>query len=99
MIDLGYNERRLLEILRGKGGMSRIELAREMDVSAPTLTRLTANLLESGLILEAEEARSDGKRGKPSTAIEINPNGLFTLGIYFNPDDLRVCLEIGRAHV
>lgn len=63
MIDLGYNERRLLEILRGKGGMSRIELAREMDVSAPTLTRLTANLLESGLILEAEEARSDGKRG------------------------------------
>ncbi|HCV73878.1 MAG TPA: sugar kinase, partial [Agrobacterium sp.] len=92
MIDLGYNERRLLEILRGKGGMSRIELAREMDVSAPTLTRLTANLLESGLILEAEEARSDGKRGKPSTAIEINPNGLFTLGVYFNPDDLRVCL-------
>ena len=57
MIDLGYNERRLLEILRGKGGMSRIELAREMDVSAPTLTRLTANLLESGLILEAEEAQ------------------------------------------
>ena len=92
MIDLGYNERRLLEILRGKGGMSRIELAREMDVSAPTLTRLTANLLESGLIVEAEEARNDGKRGKPSTAIEINPNGLFTLGVYFNPDDLRVCV-------
>lgn len=65
MIDLGYNERRLLEILRGKGGMSRIELAREMDVSAPTLTRLTANLLKSGLILEAEEARNDGKRGNP----------------------------------
>lgn len=92
MIDLGYNERRLLEILRGKGGMSRIELAREMDVSAPTLTRLTSSLLESGLIIEAEEARNDGKRGKPSTAIEINPNGLFTLGVYFNPDDLRVCI-------
>ncbi|HWT61288.1 MAG TPA: winged helix-turn-helix transcriptional regulator, partial [Ochrobactrum sp.] len=68
MIDLGYNERRLLEILRGKGSMSRIELAREMDVSAPTLTRLTSSLLESGLVVEAEEARNDGKRGKPSTA-------------------------------
>lgn len=92
MVNLGYNERRVIEMLRGRGGMSRIELAREMDVSAPTLTRLTSSLLDAGLIVEAESSRSGSGRGKPSTAIEINPDGLFTLGIYFNPDDIRICV-------
>lgn len=92
LIDLGYNERRLVEILRGKGGMSRIALAREMAVSAPTLTRLTASLLEAGLIFEGGESRNGNGRGKPSTTIELNPDGLYTLGVYFNPDDLRICV-------
>lgn len=93
MIQLGYNERRLLELLRGRGGMSRTELAREMDVSAPTLTRLTANLIDGGLIFESDAVRAGTPgRGKPSTMVEVNPNGLFTLGVYFNPDDLRICL-------
>ncbi len=72
--------------------MSRSELAREMDVSAPTLTRLTSNLLEAGLIAEANVTRSGNGRGKPSTAMEINADGLFTVGVYFNPDDIRVCV-------
>lgn len=92
MINLGYNERRLIEMLRGRGSMSRTELARDMDVSAPTLTRLTSSLLEAGMIREADEARTGGGRGKPSTALELDPDGLFTLGIYFNPDDLRICV-------
>lgn len=92
MIHLGYNERRLIEMLRGRGAMSRTELARDMDVSAPTLTRLTASLLEAGLIREADETRPVGGRGKPSTALELDPDGLFTIGVYFNPDDLRICV-------
>lgn len=92
MINLGYNERRLIEMLRGRGSLSRIELAREMDVSAPTLTRLTSSLLEAGLIIEAEASRTGNGRGKPSTALEINPDGLFTIGVYFNPDDIRICV-------
>ncbi|KAB1115049.1 ROK family transcriptional regulator [Neorhizobium galegae] len=92
MINLGYNERRLIEMLRGRGGMSRTELARDMDVSAPTLTRLTSSLLEAGLIREAETHRLGSGRGKPSTALELDPDGLFTIGVYFNPDDLRICV-------
>jgi hypothetical protein len=92
LINLGYNERRLLELLRGRGGMSRVELAREMEVSAPTLTRLTSNLLEIGLIREGKEQRNGGGRGKPSTRVELDPNGLYTLGVYFSPDDLRICV-------
>lgn len=92
LINLGYNERRLIEMLRGRGGMSRTELSREMDVSAPTLTRLTSSLLEAGLIRDAETNRTGHGRGKPQTAIELDPDGLFTLGVYFNPDDIRICL-------
>ncbi|WP_370689880.1 ROK family transcriptional regulator [Neorhizobium galegae] len=92
MINLGYNERRLIEMVRGRGAMSRTELAREMDVSAPTLTRLTSSLLEAGMIREAETSRLGLGRGKPSTALELDPDGLFTVGVYFNPDDLRICV-------
>ncbi|MBO0143336.1 ROK family transcriptional regulator [Agrobacterium sp. Ap1] len=92
MINLGYNERRLIEMLRGRGSMSRTELSREMDVSAPTLTRLTSSLLEAGLIREAETSRHGGGRGKPSTDLELDADGLFTIGVYFNPDDLRICV-------
>ncbi|WP_209015002.1 ROK family transcriptional regulator [Roseibium limicola] len=92
MINLGYNERRVIELLRGRGGMSRIELAREMAVSAPTLTRLTSSLLEGALIVEDSESRPPTGRGKPSTAVKLNPEGLFTVGVYFNPDDIRICV-------
>lgn len=92
MLDLGYNERRVLELLRGRGSMARVDLARAMGVSAPTLTRLTANLIEGGLIREGREQRVDGMRGKPSTMLDLNPDGLFTLGVYFSPDDIRICI-------
>lgn len=92
LINLGYNERRLIEMLRGRGGMSRTELARDMDVSAPTLTRLTSSLLEEGLIREAETHRPGSGRGKPATVLTLDPDGLFTIGVYFNPDDLRICV-------
>ncbi|TYC63101.1 ROK family transcriptional regulator [Stappia sp. BW2] len=92
MINLGYNERRVIEMLRRHGGLSRSELARELEVSAPTLTRLTSNLIDNGLILEEAEPRAPSGRGKPQTAVKLNPDGLFSVGVYFNPDDMRICL-------
>ncbi|MCA0423614.1 MAG: ROK family protein [Proteobacteria bacterium] len=89
---LTYNERRIIDLLRSRGAASRAELARDLNVSAPTLTRLTANLIEKG-ILEAAPGKAQGRSvGQPSKALRINAEHLYTAGIYFDPDSIHCCL-------
>lgn len=95
MISLGFNERRVLELLRSFGPISRAELAQRLDVSAPTLTRLANTLLDKRLVREEERgARPSGEpvRGKPSTLLSLRADGLHSLGVFFNPDEIKVCV-------
>lgn len=47
------------------GPLSRSEVARRLDLSPGSLTRLSAPLLDSGLLIEVGE-HSDGRVGRPS---------------------------------
>ena len=50
------------------GPLSRTELARRLDLSAGSLTRLTKPLIESGLLIEVAEAGApaEARQGRPS---------------------------------
>ncbi|MGW2339618.1 ROK family protein [Streptomyces sp. NPDC001661] len=72
-VPLSAGERAVaLEVLT-RGPLSRSELARRLDLSAGSLTRLTKPLIESGLLVEAPEtpARAESRQGRPSRPLDI----------------------------
>lgn len=89
--DLGFNERRILDLLRSNGPMSRAGLARMADLTTPSLTRLTQALSDNQLLLELHKVR-DGQRGKPAQLIKLNPDGAFAVGIAVQSDYLSACI-------
>lgn len=101
MLDLGFNERRALEIIRSDGPIPRVELGRRLSVSAPTMTRLTGTLIDHGLIREApsKEPPEGRGRGKPSTMLDLNGDGLHSVGVYFDPDEMSVCVSDLRGNI
>ncbi|MGW2516977.1 ROK family transcriptional regulator [Streptomyces sp. NPDC001617] len=55
------------------GPLSRTELARRLDLSAGSLTRLTKPLIESGLLVEVPEAGTPAevRQGRPSQPLDV----------------------------
>ncbi|WP_053849947.1 ROK family transcriptional regulator [Streptomyces sp. NRRL B-24085] len=55
------------------GPLSRTELARRLDLSAGSLTRLTKPLIESGLLVEVPEAGgpAEVRQGRPSQPLDV----------------------------
>ncbi|NUS30582.1 MAG: MarR family transcriptional regulator, partial [Streptomyces sp.] len=55
------------------GPLSRTELARRLDLSAGSLTRLTKPLIESGLLIEVPEAGASAevRQGRPSQPLDV----------------------------
>ncbi|MET7881668.1 ROK family transcriptional regulator [Streptomyces avermitilis] len=55
------------------GPLSRAEIARRLNLSAGSLTRLTKPLLESGLLIEAAEdaVPSEVRQGRPSQPLDV----------------------------
>jgi len=81
-----YNLRIVHEVIRLFGPLSRAEIARRTNLTGQTISNLTKELLELGLVQEAER-RQEG-RGAPSTALAINPDGAYAIGLDFNRDHL-----------
>jgi predicted NBD/HSP70 family sugar kinase len=62
--------------------MSRGEIARRLELSPGSLTRLSTPLIESGLLVEVElEERVDGKTGRPSRPLDVLPNSRHFIGM------------------
>ncbi|MFF4255819.1 ROK family protein [Streptomyces sp. NPDC001663] len=61
-----------IEVLVG-GPLSRTELARRLDLSQGSLTRLTKPLIESGLLIEVTEAGTPAevRQGRPSQPLDV----------------------------
>ena len=68
------------------GPVSRAQIARDSDLSKPTVSQALASLLEAGLVREA--GRASGKRGPAAILYELNPRAGWVVGI-----------DIGRAWV
>jgi predicted NBD/HSP70 family sugar kinase len=78
------NERSVLEFVRRMGPVSRAQIARDSDLSKPTVSQALASLLEADLVREA--GRSSGMRGPAAVLYELNPRAGWVVGI-----------DVGRA--
>ncbi|MFD7319529.1 ROK family protein [Streptomyces sp. NPDC059875] len=88
-----------LEVLL-RGPVSRSEMARRLDLSAGSLTRLTKPLVDEGLLVEVatgpdQEIRT-GHRTRP---LDINPAAHHFIGAKVTGDDVHAVLTNLRAEV
>lgn len=78
-----YGRRTLLREIRKAGRIPRIELAAKTGISRATVTTITAELLNEGLIEEVqrEEADADSRRGRPRVDLKICGSARLIAGV------------------
>jgi predicted NBD/HSP70 family sugar kinase len=73
------------------GPRSRATLALETGLNKSTVSSLVAELIDGGLLREAEtEDPAPGTLGRPPQSVELHPEGPFVLGLEVNVDYLAV---------
>lgn len=74
-----HNERLLLSMLQRNGAMPGIDMARRAGLSPQTVSVILRKLEKDGFLKRGEPIR--GKVGKPSIPMELNPDGVLSLGL------------------
>lgn len=86
-----------LEVLIN-GPISRAQIARTLDLSAGSLTRLAQPLIESGLLVEVGE-QSSGHVGRPSRLLDVVADSRHFIGIKLTGDSALGVVTNLRAQV
>ncbi len=69
------NRHRVMNAVRCRGALSRIDIARETGLSAATVTAIATELVENEIVVTVEENdRQRTGRGRPKTALAVNPD-------------------------
>ncbi len=76
------NRLSVLDIIRRRGPISRIQISEATQLSTTTVSAITASLLDNGLILTRHlgDIRMEGSRGRPRVMLEINPDAARVVG-------------------
>jgi predicted NBD/HSP70 family sugar kinase len=80
------------------GPMSRSEVARRLDLSPGSLTRLSTPLLESGLLVDVGE-QIDGKVGRPVQLLDVVPTSRHFIGMKLRAGEVLGVITDLRANV
>ncbi|GIG36477.1 MarR family transcriptional regulator [Cellulomonas pakistanensis] len=94
----GAAHRIALEVLLD-GPLSRAELARRVDLSPGSLTRLTKPLLDDGLLVEVDTPVADQRVGRPSQPLDVVAAAHHFVGIKLTGDTAHGVLTTLRAGV
>jgi N-acetylglucosamine repressor len=89
------NDRSILTHLRRHGQATRADLARAMQLAPASVTRLTADLIARGLVLERPAdpaARAGREAGRPGVDLCLNPGGAYYLGVEIGVTVLRLAV-------
>lgn len=100
-----YNERRILNLTREHGPVSRIELAKRSHISKVAVSEIINRLDEAGYILEVGKGESSLKGGKRPTLIKLNPDNGYVIGVEIKRQVTRIALAnlessiLGLGHI
>jgi predicted NBD/HSP70 family sugar kinase len=87
----------VLTALRARGPMSRAELARYAGVASSTISGVTQDLLEAGLVVASSRPGDSPQPGRPGLRLTLNPRLGAVAGVEFCFDSVRV-LVFDLAH-
>ncbi|MGC1239856.1 MAG: ROK family transcriptional regulator [Acidimicrobiales bacterium] len=74
----------LIELVRRAGSISRAELARQSQLSAPTVSAIVDHLMKRGIVVETTTAPSSG--GRPPVLLSVDPKAGYVVGIKLRGD-------------
>lgn len=99
-----HNMRAVLLTFLHSGSISRVQLAKQTNLSNTTITNLTAELIEQGIIVEksapsVEERRLRRGVGRPRRMLELVPNARYVVGVHIGIGMFRVALTNLHAEV
>lgn len=79
-------EAELLRCVRARGGLSRVELARELHLVPSTAGIYVSRLVREGFLIETQKVASAA--GRPATRVEPNPAGGQFVGVDFEASNI-----------
>lgn len=87
-----HNRRILLQLLRTYGDLSRRQLSERSGLSAPAVTNVVAELLDSGLVVDVTPGPESGlpKLGRPSSNVALVSRSHFVLSAQIGAGVLQV---------
>lgn len=89
------HRRLVLRSLRDHGPQPRADLARRLGLSATTMTKVVAQLLDEGLAVEGDAA--GGRVGRPSTDVRLRADARQVIGVQVGAGTVRLGLCDLRA--
>lgn len=73
---------RIFEHIRATGMIARVQLAKDLGISPASVTALTAELLDAGLIIEMEAMRdAEQGRGRPAVMLGVQASSIRVAGM------------------
>src|SRR5690554_2224531 len=89
------NQQIILKSIYDRKSISRAEIAEISGLSRATVTNITRELLQMGLIRESREGKSRG--GRKPVLLELNPAGAYFIGLEWGIGKLRgVLMSLNR---
>jgi len=86
-----FNKHSAVDLIRfASNGISRTELAEQMGLTRAALTMIVNDLLENGVILEAESRAAPN--GRPPVVLEINPKGGMVAAVDMGASHMNIAL-------
>jgi predicted NBD/HSP70 family sugar kinase len=81
----------VMDAIRRLGPISRVEISDFTELSATTVSAITAALLDDRLIIPISVgAVRDAGRGRPRVMLKLNPDAAYVVGVKLAPDQITV---------
>ncbi|WP_164544983.1 ROK family transcriptional regulator [Antribacter gilvus] len=90
-------ERAVLDLVRGAGAISRVELAERSGLTGASISRVVARLLDAGLLVEVGQGGRTG--GKRRTLLGVSSRARHAAGLSVDAERLRYVLVNLRGEV
>jgi len=96
-----HNTRAILLSLLQEGPISRVELAEKLSLSNTTITNITSELLDQGIVIE-ERVQAPEKRkrvGRPRRMLRLVPAARYAIGVHIGVGLFRVAITNLSAEI
>jgi predicted NBD/HSP70 family sugar kinase len=87
------NRFHVMDAIRRHGPVSRVQICQVTELSATTVSAITAALLDDRLISSLQVgAVRDAGRGRPRVMLQLNPDAAYVVGVRLAPDQITVAV-------